>query len=132
MSSLLEPSELISNQVKEVIDVTVCSFYHILKKIDWDRFQHVELVKIDTQGKDLDIIKSAGNLLEKIVYLNCEINTFNYYKNNPKPNEFDSLLIENNFIPILDNSFVDGEVVDRTYLNKKFEHLKNNINYFVL
>lgn len=132
VSSLLKPTETLRHTLKEISDVTVVPFSYILEKIDWGRFDYIELVKIDTQGKDLDIIKSAGKFLDKIVYLNCEINTFDHYENNNKPNEFDDFLLNNGFNFVLDNSFVNGEVVDRTYINNKFLHLKDKINYFVL
>ena len=38
----------------------------------------------------------------------------------------------NGFEAVLDNSFVNNEVVDRTYIKKKFIDLKDKINYFVL
>jgi len=146
VSSLLKPTDSLGENIhvgidqtlfsrhtlQEVSDVTVIPFSFILEKIDWDRFKYVELVKIDTQGKDLDIIKSAGKFLDKIVYLNCEINTFDHYENNNKPNQFNDFLINNGFDFVLDNSFVNGEVVDRTYINNKFIDLKDKINYFVL
>lgn len=132
VSSLLKPTKTLNYSIKELSNVNVYSFYDLLDKIDWNRFEYIELVKIDTQGKDLDIIKSAKNYLNKIVYLNCEVNTFNYYENNPKPHEFDQYMIANNFEKILNNSYVDGEVVDVTYFNKNYETLRNKIDSFVL
>jgi hypothetical protein len=132
VSSLLKPTESLGHTLQEISDVTVIPFSFILEKIDWDRFNYIEMVKIDTQGKDLDIIKSSGKFLDKIVYLNCEINTFDHYENNNRPNEFNDFLIKNGFEFVLDNSFVNGEVVDRTYINNKFIDLKDKINYFVL
>ncbi len=132
VSSLLKPTDALGDSIAELSDVDVCPLSDILSKIDWERFEYIELVKIDTQGKDLDIIKSAGSYLDKIVYLNCEVNTFNHYENNPKPEDYNSYLIDNNFEFVLDNSFVNNEVVDRTYINKKYIHLKDKINYFVL
>lgn len=131
-SSLLKPTKTLNYSIKELSNVNVYSFYDLLDKIDWNRFEYIELVKIDTQGKDLDIIKSAKNYLNKIVYLNCEVNTFNYYENNPKPHEFDEYMTANNFEKILNNSYVDGEVVDVTYFNKNYETLRNKIDPFVL
>lgn len=132
VSSLLKPTKTLNYSIKELSNVNVYSFYDLLDKIDWNRFEYIELVKIDTQGKDLDIIKSAKNYLNKIVYLNCEVNTFNYYENNPKPHEFDEYMTANNFEKILNNSYVDGEVVDATYFNKNYETLRNKIDTFVL
>lgn len=132
VSSLLKPTNELTDSIKELSDVNVLSLSHILEKIDWDRFPYVEMVKIDAQGKDLDIIKSAGEYLNKIVYLNCEINTFNYYENSPNPEDYNTYLFDNGFEAVLDNSFVNNEVVDRTYINKKYVSLKDKINNFVL
>lgn len=132
VSSLLKPTKELDDSVRELSEVDVYSFFELLDKIDWERFNHIDVVKIDTQGKDLDIIKSAGKYLDKIVYLNCEVNTFNYYENNPKPIEFDNFLLENNFEKVINNSYVNGEVVDSTYFNKSYESLRNKIDSFVL
>lgn len=132
VSSLLKPTNFLNDSIRELSDILVISLSEIFEKIDWNRFEYIEMVKIDTQGKDLDIIKSLGNYLDKIVYLNCEINTFNFYENNPKPIEFNDYLFENGFEAVIDNSFVNNEVVDRTYINKKYLHLKDKINNFVL
>lgn len=132
VSSLLKPTEALGYNVLELDDVDVLSLSMLMDKIDWDRFEYIELVKIDTQGKDLDIIKSAKNYLDKIVFLNCEINTFNHYENNVAPDEYHTYLESMGFEKVLDNSVVNGEVVDVTYINKKYIHLKDKINYSVL
>ena len=132
VSSLLKPTNYLNDSVAELSNVDVYPLSYILEKIDWNRFEYIELVKIDTQGKDLDIIKSAASYLDKIVYLNCEVNTFNYYENSPNPNHYDAYLSDNGFEFILNNSIVNDEVVDKTYFNKKYTHLRDSINYFVL
>jgi hypothetical protein len=132
VSSLLEPTSKLHYKIREVSDVVTTSFKSLLDLIPYDRFEYVELVKTDTQGKDLDIIKSCGDKLDKIVYLNSEVNTFEYYHNNNKPNDFNDFILSNNFEKIGDNSIVDGEVVDSTYFNKKYDDIRGDINYFVL
>ena len=132
VSSLLKPTESLGYEILETNDVDVLSLSMLMDKIDWNRFEYIELVKIDTQGKDLDIIKSAKNYLDKIVFLNCEINTFNHYEDSVAPNEYAIYLESMGFEKVLDNSIVDGEVVDVTYINKKYIHLKDKINYSVL
>jgi hypothetical protein len=131
-SSLLEPTDKLKYSVKEKSMVTTIPFSYLLSKIDFDRFEYIELVKTDTQGKDLDIIKSVGPFLEKIAYLNSEVNTFEFYHDNNKPNDFNEFILNNNFIKINDNSVVNGEVVDSTYFNEKYKDIKGEINYFVL
>jgi hypothetical protein len=132
VSSLLKPTERLDDSIKELSDVDVYPLSDILDKIDWDRFEYIDMIKIDTQGKDLDIIKSAGKHLDKVVYLNCEINTFGCYEDSPNPEEYDLYLFSKGFEKVSDNSLQGEIVVDRTYINKKFIHLKNEINNFVL
>jgi hypothetical protein len=132
VSSLLKPTEALGYEVLELDYVDVLPLSMLMDKIDWNRFEYIELVKIDTQGKDLDIIKSAKNYLDKIVFLNCEINTFNHYENNVSPDEYHTYLESMGFEKVIDNSVVNGEVVDVTYINKKYLHLKDKINYSVL
>lgn len=129
-SSLLEPTSLLPYSVKDIVNVKTLPFSMLLDLIPWDRFSVIELVKIDTQGKDLDILKSIGKYINKIAYLNVEINTFKHYKNNPQPHEVEEYITSIGFKKVLNNSTVDGEVVDATYVNPIYENL--NINYGVL
>ena len=131
-SSLLRPTKSLGNPIKKVKNVLTIPFSDLLKKIDYKRFEYIELVKIDTQGKDLEIIKSAKEYLEKIVFLNCEINTFDHYTGNHKAKEIEDFLESKGFIKLFNNSFVNDEPVDATFINKKFLHLKKIIDYEVL
>jgi hypothetical protein len=88
-SSLLKP--IIENiqgcTLDDEIDVDLFAAKDILDNINFD---YIELVKIDAQGKDLDIVKSFGRHLEKIVYLDVESDSSMYYEgapNNQKINE---------------------------------------------
>lgn len=128
-SSLLKP---IKHEVEKEYDVMVLPLWVILEGLDWNRFNYIELVKIDTQGKDLEVIKSAKEWLDKIVYLHCEINTNNEYEGSPKVEEFDEYLLSKGFKVVSDGSIVDGKVIDRLYLNDKWSSEAKNINPFVL
>ena len=131
-SSLLKPTYTLGYSIKNTSQILTVSFKSILEKLPWDRFEYIELVKIDTQGKDLDIIKSAGSYLEKIVFLNCEVNTFDHYEKNPKPEEYEEYLSRAGFIKISEGSKVNNQVVDATYINQRYNHLISVIDCFVL
>jgi len=45
----------------------------ILEKVDWERFPVIDCIKIDTEGKELDVLKSADGYYQKIVYLRVEM-----------------------------------------------------------
>ncbi len=44
----------------------------LMAKIPWDIFPYLEHLKIDAQGNDFRIIQSAGNYIEKILYITVE------------------------------------------------------------
>ena len=131
-SSLLKPTNSLHYTVDSVTDVLTVSLKSILDQIPWDRFEYIELVKIDTQGKDLDILKSAESYLERIAFITCEVNTFDHYENNPKPFEFHEYLSKAGFIKVQENSRVNNEAVDITFVNQKYQHLLNTVNYYTL
>ena len=45
----------------------------------WDKFQYIDYIKVDTQGADLNVLKSAGNYLkDKVVYVTVEADGHQY------------------------------------------------------
>lgn len=72
-SSLFPNDETRLGKIKEVIDVPVYSLKMFFDGFPWDRFQYIDYVKIDAQGSDLNILKSAGSYLsERVVYVTAE------------------------------------------------------------
>jgi FkbM family methyltransferase len=72
-SSLYPNDETRLGKIKEVIDVPVYSLKMFFDGFPWDRFQYIDYVKIDAQGSDLNILKSAGSYLsERVVYVTAE------------------------------------------------------------
>jgi len=63
-SSLLQPQHFLCEEIK----VNCMDFYSFLSLIP-PRFKYIEHVKIDAQGCDFRIIKSAKDLIKKIVFL---------------------------------------------------------------
>jgi hypothetical protein len=48
------------------------SLESILDHVDWDRFPFIECVKIDVEAKELDVLKSCGHYIDKVVYFRVE------------------------------------------------------------
>jgi FkbM family methyltransferase len=72
-SSLYPNDETRLGKIKEVIDVPVYSLKMFFDGFPWDRFQYIDYLKIDAQGSDLNILKSAGSYLsERVVYVTAE------------------------------------------------------------
>jgi hypothetical protein len=89
-SSLLEPTHKLTRKqrVKSVYDVLVVPLKYIFDLIPWDRFLYVDLVKTDCQGKDLDVVKSLGEYINKVACFNCEITTQGAYVGENTAHEF--------------------------------------------
>jgi len=123
-SSLYEPIDKNLGPVSEVVDVPVYSLKHFFDLFPWDKFEYIEYIKIDAQGADLNIIKSAGDYLkERVVYITAEPENKQYkdIENNVVEN-FTTYLESQNFIRVYNKN-----TADPTYINKKFLHLKDNI-----
>jgi hypothetical protein len=121
-SSLLEPINL--GPIKEIIDIDCYSLKYFLDFFPWDRFEYIEYIKIDAQGSDLDIIKSAGDYLkEKVVFITAEPEFCKYKdcQNNTTENMV-KYLNSQGFV------FINHpNTCDPTFLNEKFKHLYEKI-----
>jgi FkbM family methyltransferase len=78
-SSLYPNNETQLGKIKSVINVPVYSLKMFFDGFPWDRFDYIDYLKIDAQGSDLNILKSAGSYLRKrVVYVTAE-GDGNYY-----------------------------------------------------
>lgn len=106
-----------------ITKVLTYPLFYIFECVDWKRFNYIEWVKIDAQGSDLNILKSAKNYLqEKVVYVTAEPDGYQYENCSECNTENITTYMESqNFIKI------DNKVQDPTFLNKKYLHLKDKI-----
>ena len=96
----------------------------VLDKIPWDKFEYIDYIKIDAQGCDLNILKSAGHYLqERVVYITAEADG-HYYNGAEECNQdnIDNYMKSQNFERINHRN-----TSDPTYINKKYIHLKDKI-----
>jgi len=110
--------------IKNKNTVSVMALKHFFDLFPWDRFEYIEYIKIDAQGADFDIIKSAGDYLsERVVFITAEpeSNDYENCQHNTSEN-MEQYLKTQNFIKI-NHSNTD----DPTFVNTKFMHLYNNI-----
>jgi len=132
VSSLYKPNKNLDDVVQELSDINVIPLSSVLEAIDWNRFDYIDILKIDTQGNDLNVIKSAAKFLDKIVYIYCEVNCEKYYEGAPAVKEYDDYLESVGFQFIQNGSVIDGQVVDKLYLNTKLEDKAIYVNPSVL
>jgi len=129
-SSLLEPTVKLLNDHQEVSstdEVMVVPFKYLLEKIPWDRFPYIDMVKTDCQGIDMEVIKSMGEYLERVVYLNCEISAVGWYEGATDPNEFISFLNTMGFDrnSKRNGGFSNGQLKDVARVNKISNRCRN-------
>jgi len=121
-SSLFNHDEKHLGPIKNKISVPVVSLKMFLDEFPWDRFEYIDYIKVDAQGSDLNILKSAGNYLsEKVVFVTAEPDGHQYIGadecNTPNITNY---MISQNFVRVN-----HPNTCDPTFLNKKF--LENSI-----
>ena len=123
-SSLYKPIDPKLGPIKNKITVPVYSLKHFFDSFLWDRFEYIEYIKIDAQGADLDIIKSAGDYLrDKVVFITAEPEIMQYENCHHNTSEnMEEYLKTQNFIKIN-----HPNTQDPTFINNKFLHLINDI-----
>ena len=58
--------------IADTFDVPSYSLDKILDYVDWDKFPYIECIKIDVEGKELDVLRSCKKYMEKVVYFRIE------------------------------------------------------------
>ncbi len=123
-SSLYSHNQTTLGPIEQVVDVTVTNLKMVLDIFPWDKFEYIDYIKIDAQGSDLKILKGAGDYLkERVVYVTAEPDG-HYYSGSEDCNEenIDKFMLSQGFIRIK-----NPNTTDPTYINSKFEHLKDKI-----
>lgn len=93
-SSLKRPKGRFVDSVDNVYNVDVISLRYILDNIQYD---YVDLLKTDTQGNDLSVLKSLGNHLNRVYDIYAEYDESNDYEDSNTGEELDQFLFDNNF-----------------------------------
>jgi FkbM family methyltransferase len=126
-SSLYKPINARLGPVKNKSIVKVYPLKQFFDLFPWNRFEYIDYIKIDAQGADLDIIKSAGDYLkDRVVYITAEPEHTDYENcNNNTSENMEEYLLTQNFIKI-----DHPNTSDPTFINKKFMELKDKIYIF--
>jgi hypothetical protein len=108
------------NKVKEVFNVPSFSLDAILEHIDWDTYPFIECIKIDVEGKDLDVLKSCKKYMDRVVYFRAEAHAAtNVFV---KAKDMVEFMNENNF------ELFDPEEGDYKFINKKYKKMAKEMN----
>jgi FkbM family methyltransferase len=125
-SSLLKPTSSLLTMIKsetKLIKVSVFKLSEFFELLALDSIDHIEYIKIDAQGVDLDIIKSGKDVvMNKVVWITLEADAC-YYENTS-----DTVMVIDEYM--LSIGFIKTEhpnTVDPTYYNSKFESIKDTV-----
>lgn len=121
-SSLYEPNKDFDSAEK--IKVPVFSLKEFFESFPFEKYEYIDYIKIDAQGSDINILKSAGKYLaEKVVYVTAEPE-HDFYKD-CKSNTLENIT---NYLNSQGFERIEHEnTSDPTYINSKYLHLKNKI-----
>jgi len=123
-SSLFKHDEKYLGSIEKIVQVNVCSLKMFFDNFPWERFEYIDYIKIDAQGSDLNILKSAGKYLqERVVYVTAEPDGYRY--NNAEAcntNNIINYMLSQNFIQIN-----HPNTQDPTFVNRKFLEISKNI-----
>ena len=70
--------EPVSFKIKETVNVPLWSLKHFLVNFPFHIIPHIDYVKTDCQGSDLDILKGAGDFISKIAIITIETEDHQY------------------------------------------------------
>lgn len=118
--SIYEPSCF---TVAEIIDVPFYRLSDFFELFPFDTHPLIEYIKIDAQGADLDIVKSAGDYLkEHVLYVTIEAEDKQYKQTMNSEQEVDEFMRRSGFI-----RYFSPAVSDPTYVNGRFiDYLKEH------
>jgi FkbM family methyltransferase len=128
-SSLLKPKGRFENSTEEVYNVEVMSLKYILDNLD---YEVIEVLKTDTQGNDLNVIKSLGDHIKNVVFIDSEYDESDDYENANSGEELDNFLEKNNFkkYQVVVQPTRNMMVEDSRYVNTLIENIdKYSDNY---
>lgn len=60
------------SKLNKTLKIKTVNLKFYLEKINFEKYKYIEFLKIDTQGNDLNVVKSCGNYLKKICFVQME------------------------------------------------------------
>jgi FkbM family methyltransferase len=120
-SSLLRPTNLLTEkfgyQVREVARVETISLNSLMAPLLL-HFQTIDVIKIDTQGNDLAVLRSAADCLDKVKIIIVELESYGQYEFAANREEIIDFLESKGFRfspELLPNQIEDGVFVNLRY-----------------
>lgn len=94
--------------------------------------EHIDFLKIDTQGNDLNVIKSLGKMIDKVDTIELEVQIKPLYKNSSSKEEIVYFMQKNNFNLISEeaNNFLLKDYEERLTFKQKKDKSCFSINEY--
>ena len=124
LCSLYKPvSDRSDFQVDAFYDVPCFHLADFFDLFPFDTHPLIEFIKLDTQGADLDIVKSGHDYLkDRVIFVTMEGEDKQYVNTNNSQQEMDSYMKSIGFL-----RFTSRYVVDPSYVNSRFmDYIKTN------
>lgn len=120
-SSLFRP---VKWNVIDVESVPLMPLSDFFGAFPWDRVGHIDQLKVDAQGSDLDVLVGAGDYLRRAVYVTVEHYTDWEYERPEDPEAIHSLLCGLGF------SRIEVSGANSSYVNSSLLHLAGTVDFF--
>ena len=106
------------DNLKEKIKVECIRLDKLIEKYN---IKEIEYIKIDTQGTDLDVVKSLGDKISIVKKISLEIQLQELYQGSSTIEEVFEYMRENEFNFLQDSNHYDNEFEkDLVFVNKRF------------
>ena len=109
--------------IERIIEVPIFSLSAFFDLFPFDTHPIIDYIKIDAQGADLDIVKSAGNYLkERVIYITIEAENRQYEGTVNSVQDIDDYMCSIGFI-----RYVSPNTSDPTYFNPRYsDYIKDH------
>ena len=103
-------------EIERTIEVLIFTFSNFFDLFPFDTHPVIDYIKIDAQGADLDIAKSAGNYLaERVIFITLEAENLQYQNTVNSYRDIDTYMKSIGFI-----QHTTSDTSDPTYFNPRF------------
>ncbi len=112
--------------IERTIEVPIFSLSNFFDLFPFDTHPVIDYIKIDAQGADLDIVKSAGHYLaERVIYITLEAEDSQYENTTNSCQTIDTYMKSIGFI-----RHTSPNTADPTYFNPRYsDYIQNNPVY---
>jgi hypothetical protein len=124
-SSIYRPKDF---EVERIIPVPIFSLFDFFELFPFDTHPVIDYIKIDAQGSDLDIVKSAGYYLqERVIFITIEPENTQYQNTINSAQDIYNYMLSIGFMP-----YPTNHTDDPTYFNPRYKEyvLAHNVQIY--